>query len=115
MQLIDVIEIPSQNNILIIREKRITRFVNIKNITYINSSSYLSVVHTISGEKIVVSKILKIFEQSLNKLGFIRINRSIIVNLFYVERYESGKYASLIMNNNEHFPVTRKQNMKFSI
>ncbi|MBN1990561.1 MAG: LytTR family transcriptional regulator [Bacteroidales bacterium] len=114
MQLINVIEIPSQNCIMVIREKRVTRFITLNNIVYISSCSYLSVVHTTSGEEIIVSKILKAFEHSLDGLGFIRISRSIMVNLFYVDRYEAGKRSMLVMSNGMLFSVTRKYSMCFS-
>lgn len=114
MQLINVIEIPSQNSIMVIREKRVTRFITLSSIVYISSRSYLSVLHTTSGEEIIVSKILKVFEHSLDGLGFIRISRSIMVNLFYVDRYEAGKLSMLVMNNGMLFSVTRKYSMCFS-
>ncbi len=46
-------------------------------------------------KKIVVSKTLKEFETVLNDKNFMRINRSVILNLDYVVKYKKGDGGTL--------------------
>lgn len=65
------------------------------NITRVEAMSNYSVFILADSRKIVVSKTLKEYEGLLDDEHFIRINRSVIVNLDYVVKYRKGDGGTL--------------------
>lgn len=65
------------------------------NITRVEAMSNYSVFILSDGKKIVVSKTLKEYETTLDDAHFMRINRSVIVNLDYVVKYRKGDGGTL--------------------
>lgn len=53
--------------------------------------------HLASGEKILVSKSMKEYEDLLIAHDFLKVHRSTIVNISFVEKYINGKGGQLIM------------------
>ena len=64
-------------------------------ITRVEAMSNYSVFILSDSKKIVVSKTLKEYENILNDDHFMRINRSVIVNLDYVVKYRKGDGGTL--------------------
>lgn len=58
------------------------------------------------GKKIIVSKTLKEFEQLLNDVFFLRINRSVIVNLEYASKYRKGEGGTLELVDGSEIEVS---------
>jgi two-component system LytT family response regulator len=69
--------------------------VNKANIIRIEAMSNYSAFILTDGKKIVVSKTLKEYEQILENDVFMRVNRSVIVNLDHVVKYKRGDGGSL--------------------
>jgi len=59
-----------------------SHYIDISEIIYISCDSYICTIY-LKDEKISISKQLKCFENELSEFGFIRINRSTIINLFH--------------------------------
>jgi two-component system LytT family response regulator len=57
-------------------------------------------------KKIVVSKTLKEYEQALGEASFLRINRSVIINLEYVVKYRKGDGGTLEMADGTEIEVS---------
>ncbi|RYD87176.1 MAG: LytTR family transcriptional regulator, partial [Sphingobacteriales bacterium] len=57
-------------------------------------------------KKIVVSKTLKEYEHVLNEDMFLRINRSVIVNLEYIVKYRKGDGGTLEMTDGTEIEVS---------
>ncbi|WP_047445393.1 LytR/AlgR family response regulator transcription factor [Alistipes sp. ZOR0009] len=108
-QTINILEIPAQDSIMAIREKNLTRFINLRDVTHIKSNSYLSIVYTIEGEAFTFSKLLRQFEESLHDYGFVRVNRNSIVNLIHVERYEAGDNPVVFLRGERNLAVSRRR------
>ncbi|MCT1524556.1 LytR/AlgR family response regulator transcription factor [Sphingobacterium hotanense] len=75
------IALPTAEGIHLIKREDILR---------IEAMSNYSVFYLISQSKIIVSKTLKEYENLLEDRNFLRINRSVIVNLDYVVKYKKG-------------------------
>jgi len=58
------------------------------------------------GKKIVVSKTLKEFESALSADAFLRVNRSSMVNLNYINRYRKGSGGTLEMADGMEIEVS---------
>ncbi len=83
----------------IIREK-----ISISEILYLSGYGNYSQIHLSSGRVILCSFSLNYFEKTLDRLKFLRIHNSTIVNLDFVEKKMP---EGLILNNGAILPVSR--------
>jgi two-component system LytT family response regulator len=67
------------------------------NIIRIEAMSNYSAFILADGKKIVVSKTLKEYENILDNTVFMRVNRSVIVNLDHVVKYKRGDGGALVL------------------
>ena len=76
------------------------------NIIRVEAMSNYSTFYLNGQNKIVISKTLKEYEQVLNDTAFLRINRSVIVNLDYVTKYRKGDGGTLEMSDGTEVEVS---------
>lgn len=80
--------------------------VDKSNIIRVEAMSNYSVFMLTDTRKIVVSKTLKEFEPVLNDANFIRVNRSVIVNLDFVVKYRKGDGGTLELSDGSEIEVS---------
>jgi two-component system LytT family response regulator len=85
------------------------KLVDIDDIIHIEADSNYSVFNLINLEKIIVSKVLKDYEEILPEDRFVRIHKSSIVNLKYVKEYNSKNGLQVILDNGEAINVSRRR------
>jgi two-component system LytT family response regulator len=84
-----------------------SRFIRVREITCIRSADVYSEIVTADGEKSLVLKPLSEWEERLPERHFVRIHRSTIVNLEFVERVEkSFNYSFAVFLRGVDEPVT---------
>ena len=88
-------------------------FYEIKSIIRIESSSNYSKVFFIDGKNILVTKLLKEFEEILSSYRFFRIHNSHLVNLNYIKKYIRGDGGQVILENDEVIDVSRRKKEEF--
>jgi len=76
------------------------------NIIRVEAMSNYSVFLLTDAKKIVVSKTLKEFEPVLDDAHFMRINRSVIVNLDFVVKYRKGDGGTLELSDGSEIEVS---------
>lgn len=81
-------------------------FVKKSELIKIEAMSNYSVFYQANGSKIIVSKTLKEYEALLETDNFIRVNRSVIVNLDYVLRYKKGDGGTLELEDGSEIEVS---------
>jgi len=81
-------------------------FVNKANVMRVEAMSNYSTFYLQDRKKIIVSKTLKEYEGMLQDGSFLRVNRSVIVNLDYVEKYRKGDGGTLEMNDGAEIEVS---------
>jgi len=81
-------------------------FVKKSDIIKVEAMSNYSIFYQVSGTKIIVSKTLKEYEPLLERDNFIRVNRSVIVNLDYVLRYKKGDGGTLELEDGSEIEVS---------
>lgn len=81
-------------------------FVNKVSIMRVEAMSNYSTFYLQDRKKIVVSKTLKEYEDTLQDENFLRVNRSVIVNLDYVVKYRKGEGGTLEMNDGAEIEVS---------
>jgi two-component system, LytTR family, response regulator len=66
-------------------------------------------IHLKGGQKIIVSKLLKEYEELLSGYNFFRIHNSTLVNLKHVSRYIKGEGGYVVMSDGENCEVARRK------
>lgn len=88
-------------------------FVMIKNILRVESSGSYSRILLLDGSSILVTKLLKDFEELLTPYRFFRIHNSHLVNLNYIKRYFRGDGGQVLMENGDLIDVSRRKKEVF--
>jgi two-component system LytT family response regulator len=85
------------------------QMIDAKNIVMcIADESYTHLVLS-DGSKIMVSRILKEYEELLSDLNFFRAHNSCLINLAHVTKYVKGEGGYVIMSNTEMVTVSRRK------
>lgn len=84
-------------------------FVDKSHIIRIEAMSNYCTFYLIEGKKIVVSKTLKEFEGALAADTFLRVNRSSMINLHYINRYRKGNGGTLEMADGMEIEVSSQR------
>lgn len=89
------------------------RIINIDDITHIEADSNYSVFNLVNEDKIIVSKVLKDYEEILPEDRFVRIHKSSIVNLSHIKEYNSKNGLQVFLDNGTTIPVSRRRASDF--
>ena len=89
------------------------RFVKVEDIIRCESDNNYTNFFLKTGEKILVTKTLKDYEETLTDSNFIRIHQSHLINLTYVERYIKGEGGSVVMSDGSEVEVSRRRKENF--
>ncbi|MBD3582137.1 LytR/AlgR family response regulator transcription factor [Flavobacterium selenitireducens] len=82
------------------------RFIDAKNILYLQADNNSTDIHLNSGEMITAFKTLKQFESSL-PFPFVRIHNSYIVNIDYVSRIHTGNAVCYLKDSSVKLPFSK--------
>jgi two-component system LytT family response regulator len=88
-------------------------FIQIKNIVHIESSSNYSKIFLMDGKNMLVTKLLKDFEDILLPYKFYRIHNSHLINLSYIKKYIRGDGGQVVMQDNTYLDVARRKKEEF--
>ena len=89
------------------------RFINIKDIVRCEADSNYTYFYLNSGEKILVTRTLKEYENILSELDFIRVHQSHLVNIKFVDRYIKGDGGTIVMVDGSEVDVSRRRKDEF--
>ncbi|MBU1579608.1 MAG: LytTR family DNA-binding domain-containing protein, partial [Bacteroidetes bacterium] len=89
------------------------RFIDLDEVLYCKSESNYTWFHLQNGEKIMVTRTLKEYDETLSENRFIRIHQSYLINIRYVDRYLKGKSAYVVMSNGQEINVSRRKEELF--
>ncbi len=103
----------SQENKISLATQEGIAFIQIKNIIHIESSSSYSIIHLVDGKKMLVSKLLKDFEEMLLPYHFYRVHHSYLINLHYMEKYVRGDGGHVVLQNGVLIDVARRKKDEF--
>jgi len=103
---------PQENKIAVPTTEGL-EFVLIKNIVRIESSSNYSRVFLVNRQPLLVTRLLKDFEDLLSPYRFFRIHNSHLVNLQYISKYIRGEGGQVVMENGDIVDVSRRKKEEF--
>jgi two-component system LytT family response regulator len=84
-------------------------YLDIKDIVRIQSFSNYSKLFFLSGQTLIVSKVLAWFDEILHTRHFFRVHRTHLINLLYLKEYVAGDTALAALSNNDEIPVARRK------
>ena len=88
-------------------------FIVIKTIIHIESSSNYSKLFLSDGKTILVTKLLKDFEDMLLPYRFYRVHNCHLINLNYIKKYIRGEGGQVILQNGDSIDVARRKKEEF--
>lgn len=88
-------------------------FVEMTEIIQCESLGSYTKFHLVKGPPIVVSRLLKEYEEILDNYYFFRVHQSNIVNLEHIKRYVKGDGGQVWMSNNMEIEVSRRRKDEF--
>ena len=100
------------NKISIQTSKGITLYES-KSIIRLQSESNYTAIYYSNGKKEIIAKILRDFEKSLSKLGFVRIHNSHIINLQHLTNYVNKDGGYVILSDKTTLPVSKRKKSNF--
>ena len=87
--------------------------VKIREIIRCQSESNYTTLFLPKGEKIVVTKTLKDFDEMLSPIGFFRIHQSHLINMAFVNKYIKGDGGAVKMEDGTTLEVARRRKDTF--
>jgi two-component system LytT family response regulator len=63
----------------------------------------------VEGEKIIVSKTLKDYEEMLTECSFYRVHKSYLINLVHIKRFDRQDGGYIILTNGLKIPVASRK------
>ncbi|MEZ5195632.1 MAG: LytTR family DNA-binding domain-containing protein [Bacteroidales bacterium] len=88
-------------------------FVKIKDIVRCESDNNYTNIFNSNGEKIIVSKTLKEYDEMLTPFNFFRIHKSSLINLAYLSKYKKGEGGYVVMEDGAELEVSRRRKEDF--
>lgn len=87
--------------------------IELSDIIYCQAESNYCKVVCFGDKEFLVSKTLKYVEELLGSVLFLRIHKSFLVNLNYVEKYDTNHELKLTLVNNVELPVSIRKKEQF--
>lgn len=98
-----------QHKKIIIKTTENIHLLDMKSIISCESENSYTTIHTAGGDKILVSKTLKDYEDMLADCGFYRVHKSYLINLLQIKRFERQDGGSIVMSNDLKIPVASRK------
>ncbi len=101
--------IDHQNKKIILKTTENIYLLELKSITCCESDDNYTKVYTTEGDRILVSRTLKEYDEMLNGCGFYRVHKSFLVNLAHVRRFEKQDGGFIVLTNDLKVPVASRK------
>jgi len=94
---------------IILRTSETVHLVKVSDISYCESDLSYTQFYLTDGQKILVSRTLREFEDMFKEFGFFRVHKSFLVNLFAISKFEKADGGYLVMENKDRVPVASRK------
>jgi two-component system, LytTR family, response regulator len=99
----------TRNKKIILRTNESIHLLPVKDIICCGSDSSYTTFHTLDGEKIIVSRTLKEYEEMLTECGFYRVHKSYLINLAHIKRFDRQDGGYIILTLDLKIPVASRK------
>jgi two-component system LytT family response regulator len=103
----------SQEDKIAISTSEGIEFIPIKNIIHIESKSNYSKIYLPENKTIMVTKILKDFEEMLLPYNFYRVHNSHLINLNYIKKYIRSQGGHVMLQDGTVIDISRRKKDEF--
>ena len=103
----------SQEDKIAISTSEGIEFIPIKNILHIESKSNYSKIYMPENKNIMVTKILKDFEEMLLPYNFYRVHNSHLINLNYIKKYIRSEGGHVMLQDGTVIDISRRKKEEF--
>jgi two-component system LytT family response regulator len=83
--------------------------IELDDILYVETSGNYTILYFANNKMVCTSKPMYKYEELLEYAGFVRIHKSILVNLLHVKEYLRDEGGSVILSNGHEVEVARKK------
>jgi len=90
-------------------------FVRIKEIIRCESDNNYTNIFLLNGQRIIVSKTLKEYDEMLTPFNFFRIHKSHLINIGFLQKYKKGEGGYVVMEDGAELEVSRRRKEDFLI
>lgn len=94
-----------------LRCQEFVKVVKLKEITYFEADNKVTTVFLNAGNKVVITKTLKYYEELLPETSFLRTHQSYLVNKIYIDRYHPKEDTIYLIDATEIPVSSRKKEM----
>ena len=103
----------SQEDKIAISTSEGIEFIPIKNIIHVESKSNYSKIFLTDNKSIMVTKILKDFEEMLVPYNFYRVHNSHLINLNYIQKYVRSQGGHVQLQDGTLIDISRRKKEEF--
>ncbi len=97
---------------IVLKTSESVYLVDVQDIIRCNSDGSYTNFHLSDGRKIMVSKVLKDYDEILDGCGFIRVHKSHLININFLDRFEKNSGGYIIMKDKSQIPVSVRKKEK---
>lgn len=98
-----------QKKKIVLRTQENVHLVELQHITFCESDGSYTFINTIGGDRILITRTLKEFDDMFCDSGFYRVHKSYLVNMTHVKRFEKHEGGYIILNNGQKIPVASRK------
>lgn len=110
VNLLNNLENESENKKIAIHTAESVKLIEECTIIYVKGDGSYCSVQTLNGERFVTSRYLMEFEEFFGEsTNFVRISKSLIINMDQISNYSNGSCCMIEMTNGEVFEVARRR------
>lgn len=102
----------TQSRKIVLKTSEAISIVDVSDITHCRSDSNYTTFYLTTGEKIMISKVMKEYEEILSEYGFFRPHHSFLVNLNYINKLDKSDGGFLILKDGSEIPVSLRRKKK---
>ena len=94
---------------LVLKTSDKIHILDVKDIIRCESENTYTTFYTNTGNKILVSKSIKKYEEMLCPIGFMRTHQSHLINLNYIAYFDKHLGGAIVMTDNSNIPVSAQK------
>lgn len=107
----EIIKKDGQTDKLVLRNSDGIFLENIQDIIRCEADGSYTTFTTLNGDRIVVSKVLKEYDDLLKNKGFIRVHNSHLVNINHIKKITKSDH-DIVLSNNERVPISQRKKVE---
>lgn len=102
----------SKKNKIVLKTSDSIHLINVSDIMRCEADNNYTTFYISSGERIIVSKGLKEYDELLSEHGFFRVHQSHLINISCISRFDKKDGGSVVLCDEAKIPVSQRKKQK---